>query len=353
MSPHPNVLWSQNLTSVRLVVNLRDVDKSSVQIELPEDGLLRFEAKGTAASGDTLYTFNLPLDSEVFRSKPSCRYHPQYLEIRLAKKQPVYLKRLTPAKLQFLKIDFDRYMSQSDAENEHEEQQIKVTVENKVKRASMTKRVYLLTFNAVQTILYGYIFLKCLIGVATSSEQDPILSFLPYYPSWSNVGGVVKLAQTVAFLETINGAVGLSRSNAWPSFVQNFGRGVVVCTIIANPRADKQELGIVTYLLLVWSVIEIIRYPMYVLTLLKKKSSVLTWLRYNSFIPLYPAGIILEATTLLLSAWEYAQNHDSILPGLLLRAYMIIMIIGFSNNYKFMFKQRRKKFSGTEKLKTK
>ena len=91
---------------------------------------------------------------------------------------------------------------------------------------------------------------------------------------------------------------------------------------------------------------------MYVLTLLKKKSAVLTWLRYNAFIPLYPIGITLEAATMILSCWERANKSTSIIPGLLVRLYMVVAVFGFSSNYKYMFTQRSKKYGG-KKLKQK
>jgi len=350
--PHPSVHWSQNLTFVRLIVKLQDVEKATVEMHLTADGLFKFEAVGTSASPKQLYDFSIQLDSEVFRKKPSCRYHAQYLEIKLIKEQPVYVNRLTPTKLAFLKIDFDRYMSQSDAEGEHEEHQIKVRVENRQKHSSFTKKCYLLAFNGTQTLLYSYIFLKCALGVATSTSKDDTFTFLPYYAAWQNLGFVVKIAQSVAFIETFNGVVGLSKTNAVSSFVQNFGRGVVVCCIMAFEEGGGDEFGVIAYLLLVWSFIEVIRYPMYILTLLKQKSALLTWLRYNAFVPLYPLGIVLEAATLLLTCWDRANKSQSIIPGLLVRGYMVLMVLGFSSNYKYMFAQRSKKYGG-KKLKTK
>lgn len=48
-------------------------------------------------------------------------------------------------------------------------------------------------------------------------------------------------------------------------------------------------------MLLAWSVTEVIRYPFYVLSLLGKEVYLLDWLRYNTFLVLYPLGAGSEA----------------------------------------------------------
>jgi len=48
-------------------------------------------------------------------------------------------------------------------------------------------------------------------------------------------------------------------------------------------------------MLLAWSVTEVIRYPFYVLSLLDTEVYALNWLRYNTFLVLYPLGAGSEA----------------------------------------------------------
>merc|ERR1712096_592873 len=90
--PSPTVLWSQTMTFARFTVKLQDVEKSSVDITLSDTGLLKATMKGTGASGTKLYEFAIPLDSEIFSSSPKAKYNSSYLEIKIPKNTPCYLK---------------------------------------------------------------------------------------------------------------------------------------------------------------------------------------------------------------------------------------------------------------------
>lgn len=340
------------MTCVRLTIKLLDISKESVEMSLDSEGMFRCQLLGTGTLGSkTRYAFTIPLDHEIFNKQPIAKLHATYLIITLKKASPVYLKRLTPTKLPFLKGDIDRYQSESEAEAEFEENQIKVTVENKQRKSSQMKKLYLLAFNLFQACTYGYIFIRTILGLLNSDKNDEILTFARHFNAWKELGNIVILAQTVAFLETFNGLIGLSKTSWTSSFFQNFGRGIIVAICYNNSMAKTEDPGIISYLLIVWCSIEIIRYPLYVLTLLKIKFEPLIWLRYTAFIPLYPMGIILEYGTLFFTVWESSLKSDSVLPGILLRIYMLVGLLAFWKLYMFMFKQRSKKY-GSKKVKT-
>lgn len=353
--PAPTVQWSQNMTCARLTIKLLNIPKKSVEMSLDEQGMFKCELNGTGNLGqNTRYAFAIPLDNEIFCKQPVAKLHPAYLEIKLKKTNPVYLTRLTPSKLAFLKLDFDRYQSESDAEAEHEDNQIKVTVENRQRKTSNMKKAYLLSFNFFQACTYGYILVNCILGVLNSTKKDEILTLAPHFNAWKELGKYMIIAQVVAFLETVNGIVGLSKTNWMTSLFQNIGRGMVVAVIHYNSAESEgaDDIGVITYLMIVWCSIEVIRYPLYCLTLMKVKFELLIWLRYTAFIPLYPLGIVLEYATLFFTVWEKSLGNESILPGILLRVYMLIGLLGFWKNYMYMFKQRKSKFGGGKKLKS-
>eukprot|EP00111_Clytia_hemisphaerica_P014761 TCONS_00043509-protein len=61
------------------------------------------------------------------------------------------------------------------------------------------------------------------------------------------------------------------------------------------PEKRFHQDSVVFVLFIVWSFIEIIRYPFYLLGLYRYNNKVMTWLRYNIWIPLYPTGFTSEA----------------------------------------------------------
>uniref|UniRef100_A0A183D8N9 Very-long-chain (3R)-3-hydroxyacyl-CoA dehydratase n=1 Tax=Gongylonema pulchrum TaxID=637853 RepID=A0A183D8N9_9BILA len=61
---------------------------------------------------------------------------------------------------------------------------------------------------------------------------------------------------------------------------------------------DVQNTITTFLLIVVYFSIEIFRYPYYAASSLELKVNLLTWLRYNAWIPMYPLGLILEGITM-------------------------------------------------------
>lgn len=75
--------------------------------------------------------------------------------------------------------------------------------------------------------------------------------------------------------------------------VQVAGRNVVLF-VIFGCLEEMQSKPIVFFVFYAWSSIEIFRYPFYMLACISTEWKLLTWLRYNLWIPLYPLGVISE-----------------------------------------------------------
>ena len=75
--------------------------------------------------------------------------------------------------------------------------------------------------------------------------------------------------------------------------VQVLGRNFILFgLILQEPRL--QERPVVFYLFLVWGSVELLRYPYYALQSAGQDVTMVTWLRYTAWIPLYPLGMLLE-----------------------------------------------------------
>eukprot|EP00117_Sycon_ciliatum_P011163 scpid77635/ scgid12757/ 3-hydroxyacyl-CoA dehydratase 2; Protein-tyrosine phosphatase-like member B len=157
------------------------------------------------------------------------------------------------------------------------------------------------------------------------------------------------LLQASGILETIHSILGISKSSPAAAFMQYLGRGFALFLVTRSIPGVRYELGVVSYLI-TWVMIDSVRYPYYFMSLLGKPPYILTWLRYTSFIPLYPLGYLAELTTVyaaMLKVWETNQYSFTVAGTeinfyYLLLSYMAFSCFGFFQNYSYMFSQRKK-----------
>ncbi|KAJ6636341.1 Very-long-chain (3R)-3-hydroxyacyl-CoA dehydratase 2 [Pseudolycoriella hygida] len=159
---------------------------------------------------------------------------------------------------------------------------------------SMISKLYLILYNGVQTIGWSYI-LFLLISYYTIRITDVTL--------WEYLGVPLLIFQNGAILEIIHAAIGIVRSNVLITTFQVFSRVMVVCgVLLATPTAIFSP-GL-PLALLAWSITEIIRYGFYVLNIIKHVPHFVTFLRYTTFIILYPIGVTGE-----LLCFYWAQSY--------------------------------------------
>lgn len=109
---------------------------------------------------------------------------------------------------------------------------------------------------------------------------------------------------------------GYTKSSMLVSFLQTGGRAFILFLMIdAEPR--MQTKPVIFYLFLVWSTVEIVRYPYYITQLLNVEISFLKWLRYTIWIPLYPLGFLCEGIIMLrnIPYFEETQKFTVSLPN--------------------------------------
>lgn len=134
--------------------------------------------------------------------------------------------------------------------------------------------------------------------------------------TYDAVGSPLKFIQLLQFLEVMHPLFGYTKSNVLVAFLQTGGRAFVLFFMIdAEPR--MQTKPVVFYLFLVWSTVEIIRYPYYITQLLNVEISFLKWLRYTMWIPLYPLGFLCEGIIMLrnIPYFEETQKFTVSLPN--------------------------------------
>ncbi|XP_014487261.1 PREDICTED: very-long-chain (3R)-3-hydroxyacyl-CoA dehydratase 2 [Dinoponera quadriceps] len=214
------------------------------------------------------------------------------------------------------------------------------------KKPGILAKFYLALYNLGQTLGWSYILYQ-FIQHHTNSSLDATL--------WNKVELSLFVFQNAAVLEIMHAATGLVPSNTIITIFQVLSRiMIVVGVILATPYTYAAASPGIPLILTAWSITEIIRYFYYFLNLLNAVPYIIIWLRYTTFIILYPIGITGELLCYY-AAVKYASAYSNawsyVLPNTwnftfsylyLLIGAMLSYIPIFPKLYMHMFAQRRK-----------
>ncbi|XP_073827062.1 3-hydroxyacyl-CoA dehydratase 1 [Musca autumnalis] len=219
------------------------------------------------------------------------------------------------------------------------------------KEQSAAVKGYLFIYNAAQVVGWSYILYQLINYYLIQGPE-----FRNGITLWDYTRVSVIIFQNAAFVEILNAAFGLVKSNPVLTLFQVFSRMMVVVGVVMATPTAKVSPGL-PIALFAWSVTEIIRYGYYALNIVKFVPHILVFLRYTTFIALYPIGVTGE----LLCFW-WAQNYAKTntvwsieMPNIynmtfsyfaLLWIVMLGYIPLFPQLYLHMFAQRRKMLGG-------
>ncbi|WVR08308.1 hypothetical protein IAU60_005361 [Kwoniella sp. DSM 27419] len=191
-----------------------------------------------------------------------------------------------------------------------------------VKAGFTPLKLYLLAYNVASALLWGhllYITVSFLITPRTvASSPDTSSFFSRLFPSaassstthkvltqlnehlkgsygYKNLGWWTKYTQSLAVLEVVHAALGWVRSPLGTVMAQVASRVYTVWGVAEAVPEVSHSSPLYATMLLAWSLTEVIRYTFYALSILQVQSPLLNWLRYTTFIPLYPLGAGSEA----------------------------------------------------------
>ncbi|XP_050071001.1 very-long-chain (3R)-3-hydroxyacyl-CoA dehydratase 2-like [Anopheles maculipalpis] len=172
--------------------------------------------------------------------------------------------------------------------------------QDKKDKQSIVLQVYLSLYNTTQFIGWTYIFVQFMQHFFVHGE--------PLDTLWSRIGQATFFFQMLAVLEVIHAATGIVPSNALMTFLQVFGRSMIVAGAIEGTPTGQLSPGL-PLAVFCWSLTEIFRYSYYVAhLLLPSVPSLLVWIRYTIFIPMYPCGFLGE---LLCSYWAQSYIRET------------------------------------------
>lgn len=296
--PSPFVYWAQSEDVVTLRVALINAKDADVALH---PNKLVFSAHGHGARGDHDYSFSLDFNQLLDVEESTFKATDREVLFTLKKAKKMWWSRLTPTpqKPAWLKIDFERWKSE-DGDEEDEKRDIIKDYPDLYKNLNKQelgylkedyRQAYLLVYNIFQFV--GFTFVFSVLSI--QYYRDGPNAMLNAYES---VGHTIKFVQLLQFLEVMHVMFGYTKGGILAPLFQTCGRAFVLfCMIDAEPR--MQSKPVVFYLFMIWSSVELIRYPYYIAQMYKLEIYLLTWLRYTIWIPLYPLGVLCEGVIIL------------------------------------------------------
>lgn len=208
---------------------------------------------------------------------------------------------------------------------------------------SGVSKLYLIAYNSILSVGWAYMLLQ---SVAYFLNRGTLDSF------WTEIKWTVIIVQNAAVLEIIHSIIRLVPSGVMVVLPQVFSRVFVVCGCMMATQTGSVSPGL-PLCILAWSITEIIRYAYYALNLLNCVPPTLLFLRYSTFLILYPTGITGELmclyhsldemfekqlfTVSMPNAWNFIFNYYYFVI-----IYMFSYIPFFPYLFNHMLRQRRK-----------
>lgn len=215
---------------------------------------------------------------------------------------------------------------------------------------SILRRLYLTIYNWAVFVGWSQVLYLALTTLKESGHEQV----------YNAVERPLQFAQTAAVLEMLHGLVGLVRSPITATLPQIGSRLYVTWGILWSFPELRTHI-LVSSLVISWSITEIIRYSFFgTKEALGFAPSWLLWLRYSTFLLLYPTGISSEVG-LIYTAMPYIKESDKYCLRMPNKwnfsfdyFYAAILVLGFyipgsPHMYQYMLGQRKRALSKSKR----
>ncbi|XP_036345194.1 very-long-chain (3R)-3-hydroxyacyl-CoA dehydratase hpo-8 [Rhagoletis pomonella] len=231
------------------------------------------------------------------------------------------------------------------------------SVESTSKQPGAMVKGYLFLYNAVQVAGWSLILFQLINFYLLQGPE-----FRAQVSLWDYTYLAVIVFQNAAIVEIVNAAFGLVKSNPVITAFQVLSRMMVVIGVVMATPSGKVSPGL-PIALFAWAVTEILRYGYYALNILNVMPYIVVFLRYTTFIALYPIGVTGEllcfwwaqsyAKSNTIWSWQLPNKWNATFSYFtLLWIVMLFYIPLFPQMYLHMFAQRKKVLNGNNKFRT-
>jgi len=148
------------------------------------------------------------------------------------------------------------------------------------KEQSPIVKFYLFLYNLVQ--FFGWSAILVGLGLHFAEGGN-------FATSWAAIGNILLVFQNAAVLEIFHVLFGMVKAPPSTTIIQVFSR-IFLTSVIAYHFPESRENWGFTSMVVSWGLTEVIRYSYYALNIYKRAPYFLLWLRYTTFLVLYPTG---------------------------------------------------------------
>jgi len=202
-------------------------------------------------------------------------------------------------------------------------------------------KAYLFLYNTAQAIGWSWLLFEVIRHFADGK---------PYQTIWPHIEFPLLVFQNAAILEVLHSLLGMVRSPVATTAIQVASR--VGLTAVAYYVTSTRTSPFVSLMVFCWSVTEVIRYTFYALGQINVNPYILLFLRYTTFIILYPAGVAGELGVLYASLDEIKKTNmglDISIPLYYITLFIMATYLpGLPYMYTHMMSQRRKALGGKD-----
>lgn len=371
--PSPFVYWAQDKSNIFLKIDLKDAKNSDINIDAQS---ILFSALGTGAQGTKEYSFSLQFFDKVNPDQKSINIKDSSVNIRLVKEKPAWWSRVlsTPQKPSWLKIDFDKWQSEEDLEEKvNDVRDDYPDIYNMLQKNELGylkedfKEVYLVLYNFLMLCGFTYVFFVMVnIAIKSALQINRELEVWSINTHFCHMMCILHMFQCLEIMHPIFGYV---KGGPFFPMMQIGGRLLILFgNLQFQPKLQK--MPVTTYLFLVWTINDIIRYSYYIVNradstrvfIKKYLLPPLKWLRYSAWIILYPFGFTCEAVIIFRNMiYLHSNPRGSItMPNkynftfdylTFLRIYLLLfMAPGMYVLMKHMYNRRLRKLGGKEQF---
>lgn len=337
----PFVYWAQTEGEITLRVDVQTVKdddaKTGPAAEVCiEDEEVEVTAVGVGAQSGH-YHFVLEFYMPVDANASTYQVKETGIQITLVKREKDWWPRLAyqQHKIPWLKIDFDRWKDVDDEDeadggaDKKDDPFGHMSTEDMIRNkypdiyrdlekqelgfvSEPTRKVYLAAYNLFMTTGFLYVF----VVLAVRWAKDDFEVSPEDNEAHANVGNVFKMLHLMMVLEILHPMFGYTTGSVWNN-VGHVLRKIVVLFVLIDSEARMHKKPVVFYLYIIWSAMEVVRYPYQLLRVYHLDIGLLTWFKYTMWIPLVPAGFVCEGVIALrdIPYFEETGRFSTVLPN--------------------------------------
>ena len=205
--------------------------------------------------------------------------------------------------------------------------------------ASMVVPCWLVLYSSIQ--MFAWSWALFLIGSQGAAGAEDIISKFTYFQ----------------IAEVVHAVLGMVPSSPVTTGMQIASRvgAVQIVACASSPTSRTAMLPWMTLFYIAWSITEVIRYLYYALNTAGIQLPPLTWLRYSTFLLLYPAGVSGELGTVFTALpemtskamegcglWSSCGAFPALVVNVTFAGVLVIYVLGFPMLFGTMLGQRRK-----------